>query len=584
MADITFSNIQKLPSKWRIVHRTGQFQIAVLDDESPHKLHIIQRKHTFIAYLSNLEQPQDIRHFKNIDFARHLGVTSGILWHTQSDEFCIFRDAFGIIPWLTTPERRIFTTHPDYHALIHAHSALNEAWFSQFLQYNTDTSQADIYVGSERILPGQSHYWIFGSCEDFLSDFVEDNPRPPKYNQTKTVKLWEMQRWEPLTDARSSIAEGLRHELIQAAARIPTDNLCFTLSGGLDSSGILASWLQSHPGPVDAVTLISNAHQSCDESQEMDILENAFPIHLMRLSMDESWPLSQPQLYRACKGYGPLCSPGIESTVNMYRAIQDALGPRTIITGYGGNYIVKVRPEALWRHLFRNPKWSCIAKELKAVHQNYATIRRILGNLANGRIKRLYHAMSPKNHRDYNDPERWLCSNFHRKYPPESVDPIFFLSHIEERTMMFQTWEWESHVRALDTVARQTRHHFYDPLFDFELYMYCARIPPQYFLEGGEYRPIYKEALAPLLPPEIIAHPKCQSFDDLMHDGLANHGKPLIVSSIEALPKGPLKAILNAHGLSESYEEYCEAVHSGNTDLPLLGLWRALSAALWCAE
>ena len=69
-----------------------------------------------------------------------------------------------------------------------------------------------------------------------------------------------------------------------------------------------------------------------------------------------------------------------------------------------------------------------------------------------------------------------------------------------------------------------------------------------------------------------------------MHDGLANHGKPLIESSIEALPKGPLKEILNAHGLSESYEEYCEAVHSGNTDLPLLGLWRALSAALWCAE
>ncbi|MBO4350696.1 MAG: hypothetical protein J6A01_07120 [Proteobacteria bacterium] len=584
MTDILFSTIQKLPPEWRILHRSGQYQLAALDGASPHVLHVIKRKHTLIAYLSHLDQPQDIRHFKEIDFARHLGATSGILWHTQSDEYCIFRDAFGFIPWLSTPERRIFTTNPDYHALIHTHSALNEAWFSQFLQYNTDMGQADIYEGSERILPGQSHYWIFGSCEDFLTDFVEDNPRAPRYNQTKRVNLWEMQSWEPLTDARSSIAEGLRHELIEAAARIPAENLCFTLSGGLDSTGILAAWLQSHPGPADAVTLISQAHQSCDESQEMDILEKAFSIHLTRLTMDDSWPLSQPQLYRACKGYGPLCSPGIESTVNMNRAIEDALGPRTIITGHGGNYIVKVRPEALWQHLFKHPKWSCIVKELKAVHQNYATLRRILGNLANGRIKRLYHALSPQKPKDYNDPERWLQIDFCKKHPQETVDPIFFMSHIEERAKLFQTWEWESNVRALDTVARQTNHHFYDPLFDFDLYVYCARIPPQYFLEGGEYRPIYKEALAPLLPPEIIAHPKCQSFDDLMHDGLANYGKPLILSSIEALPKGPLKNILNAHGLNASYEEYCDAVCRGDTDVPLFGLWRAISTALWCAE
>ena len=584
MTDITFSTIQELPKGWRILHRSRQYQFAVIDGASPHNLHIIQRNHTIIAYLSNLEQPHDLHVFKHPDFIRHIGISSGILWHTQSDEFCIFRDAFGFIPWLSTPKRGVFTTNPDYHAGMHAHSALNDSWFSNFLQYKTDTSDADVYEDSERVIPGQARYWIKSDVEAFLSEMVEDKPREPGILHTKIEQIWDQLDLQPLDSPRATIAEGLRHELIQAAARIPATNLCFTLSGGLDSSGILAAWLQSNAGPVDAVTLVSKAHATCDESHEIDILEKAFPIHVTRLVMDDSWPLSQPQLYRTCKGYGPMCSPGIESTVNMNRTIQDLLGPRTIITGHGGNFIVKARPEAIWRHLLLHPNWNSIAKEIKAVHQNYHLLRRTLGNLANGYFKKLWHALHPQNQTDPNDPTMWLQPGFRSKHAPERVDPVFFMTHIEERTNMFQTWEWELHARALDIVARQTQHHFYDPLFDFDLYAYCSRIPPQYFLEGGEYRPIYKEALAPLLPPEIIAHPKCQSFDDLMHDGLANQGKPLILKAIEDLNEGPLKDILEANGLNASYEAYCDEIHRGNTDIPLLGLWRALSAAIWCSD
>ncbi|MBO4351198.1 MAG: hypothetical protein J6A01_09675, partial [Proteobacteria bacterium] len=151
MTDLIFSTLQQLPPEWRIVYQSGRYQLAVRDDSGPHDFHYYKRSNTILAYLSNRVDPLDTALFEQSRFVCKIGTAAGILWHTQSDEFCIFRDAFGMIPWLSTPGRGIFTTDPEFHAQIHAPSPLNPRWFATFLQDEFSTAKDDVYVGSERI-------------------------------------------------------------------------------------------------------------------------------------------------------------------------------------------------------------------------------------------------------------------------------------------------------------------------------------------------------------------------------------------------------------------------------------------------
>ena len=130
----------------------------------------------------------------------------------------------------------------------------------------------------------------------------------------------------------------------------------------------------------------------------------------------------------------------------------------------------------------------------------------------------------------------------------------------------------------MDMLARLCPHRFYDPLFDTELYDFCACIPPQYFLNCGEYRPIYKEALKPLLPDEIVHHPKCQSFDMLIHDGLSKYARPLIEDVIR---RGYWGEVLDKNGLLKAYEQYCLDAAEDEPGYEMTPLWRSISLLLW---
>lgn len=579
MADITIST-QSLPASWTVIAHSDRLTLASCNPYNSWPVLTAHHHDTWIVMLSRTDNVNDVLHKYQQSpdtFIDTLGVSAGIIWQPETGNICVFRDKFGFIPLMLIHHSdggMTITTSPDLHSQFTQSRAINHAYFGRFLRMIDSDSTDDVFENTERILPGEIRHF------DILTPQSASNRQIPP-----SSCYWHRRHYTPFSSSRHVLAEQLRHVLIESADRIPSDNPVFTLSGGLDSSGILAAYCHSRqPLLVDAVSLVSTSHASCDESKELDILEHAFPLRLRRIDMDKSWPLSNPELYQKYRAYGPHVAPGIESTLAIYRKIEAQFGPRTVITGYGGNFIVKVRTEALWRHLLSQAMFSRTTR--KDIFDEIAAMRprdirtlaaRVLGNIADGRIRAYF-----KRHLSSGSREPHILNEcFAAQFPAEHTDPIFFMSHCEERTWLPVSWEWEMCARALDMIARETSHAYYDPLFDAKVYDFCAQIPPQYFLKCRDYRTIYKDALAALLPAEIIHHPKIQSFDDLMLDGLKTHAKAYIQHKIDSAPDC-VQNLINTNALSAEFHHFCQTSHNRSSmPYPISHIWRALSVCVW---
>ena len=578
MADITFSS-QKLPHSWTILASNDKQYLAYHHARPAWPILTGYANGTWIAILSKADTPEDVlaNFYRYPDtFIDNLANCAGIIWQPKAGKLCVFRDKFGFIPMMLirhSDDSLTITTSPEFHDHATKTHALNRAYFGRFLRLIDSTSTDDVFEHTERILPGEIRHFL-----------IPSNPYTAHVQTCRTSCYWNRRHYAPFNKSYHDLAHELRDVLVDAASRMPSDNPVFTLSGGLDSSGILAAFCNARkPISVDAISLVSQRHGNCDESHELDILERAFPIQLKRVNMDHAWPLSEPQLYTKYHAYGPHVAPGIESTLALYRTIETHFGSRTIITGYGGNFIVKVRDEALWSHLFttlhqsRQSRSDLIA-EICALRPSHCRtlLARCLGNIADGKIKAFFKQIScpiPS--------PSILQPIFAAQFPSERIDPVFAMSHCQERAWLPISWEWEMCTRALDMIARETSHAYYDPLFDPRVYDFCAQIPPQFFLKCHDYRTIYKDALRSLLPPEIIQHPKIQSFDDLMLDGFRTHAKALIQEKIDDSPNW-VQEIIKTSELSKQFSQFCELSTNRTTmPYPISNIWRALSTCIW---
>lgn len=536
------------------------------------------------------------------------GLVAGVALFEKTGEFCVFRDKMGMIPIILRLANDgtllTMTTDPLLQKQLNADAPMSRAWLGNFLRGIDGDDRDDVYEGSQRLRAGEclvlkdKPETAFASLKGKTKTNTHLKPAIPCFSY-----YWDGAAGPDIDGDRQQILDTLRSALCKAVEMIPDDgqNL-FTISGGLDSSGIVGM-MAAHrhkisDAPIDAISLVSVAYPECDESAQLDILEAYLPIALHRVVMDGAYTLSEPEAYRGYGAYGPLVAPGIERSLCLRRKAREVYGFRRLITGYGGNFIVKVRREALWRDLvermailkgpkaFNNARLD-FTEELRHLenHPIKTEISRFLANVHRGIIPKLapklgkfcdskrLSFLTPKS--QYSP---WLNKIFAAQYPAESHDPIYALSHREERRRIPRSWEWEMSTRALDTVVRLTQMPIYDPLLDPELYNVSSRIPPRYFLENGRYRPLYIEALQDYLPKAILEHRKSIFFDGIVHDGLKTKSVEIVENAIEALSSNPeLNGILDAPELLKAYRLYRE-----QSELPFgfAHFWRAVALAL----
>ena len=596
MADIALTVPGVLPDEWRVVLKTTAWQLAISENSGPYGVSCRQFGHIQVAVLSHTVRCEEVldslrRYGDRFQFVlRQKGHVSGVVWNTSSSDMLVFRDIMGNMPWMVTDGDNgpvALTSSPFLHETMVRGRDCNRTWISRFLQESHDISHDDVFAHTRRILPGECwQYCKPGREWMLLADEAVEGDK-----QWHVSGYWNRVQYQAMDASYEDLTHGLYTHLMEAAQRIPDRHLCFTLSGGLDSSGIMAAWCRQHPGNrVDACSLVSGIHDACDESPQLDILEKSFPVNLWRVDMDSASVQNDMGLKGQCRAYGPMCASGMGLLLYFYQSVAEHFGPRMIVTGYGGNYLVSVRYEALLGYLLGHLKSShvreAVLDELGVMKPQVVRrlAGRVVGNVGSGEWKRLYHSVVKREDtwQKYENVRSWMNPLFAAQFPEPQTDLVCGMSHVQERAWRPQTWAWEERMRMLDWMARQTCHTFYDALKDPILWDYCAQIPPYAMLSRGEYRKCYKDALKQILPNEIICHPKCQHFDDTLHDEIGIKGR----AQMEAILKRShedevLSRILNLPQLTEVYRDYVDGLSEVRRHINLSKLWRALSLCAW---
>lgn len=588
MADFCFAASAVLPEE---IGCSGGKILSVSRGETPQPINICQEGHVIFVVLSQTENVISLKRAmqrRGAAFLDDVPQAAGFIWHLITGEWIVFRDVFGFTPimgCLSRDDHRTLmsiTTDPLAQAKLTSGYAFNRAWFYRFLTMQDDFGDEDIYQSTSRIVPGETRFHCFGDPASCIRRMLSGTaPEKTALPQTISNQYWARRRYVRLEAGEEELAEGLRQQLIAAADRIPDEHPYFTLSGGLDSTGILAAYSRHHApdkGGFEAYSLISKRYPRCDESAQLDVLETAFPLRLRRDCMDESYALSEPGICSAFRAYGPIGAPGMDAMLYSPRKIREIGGVRTIITGNGGNLLVKVRLEALMRDRLEAGDFSGFIQECMHMSRGARRYlsRRIAGNLFGGR---LHACCRSKQASPQNQPESYFHPMLATQFPEALTDPFFFCSHREERARIMQSYDWEYWVRYLDTKARLCGMKFYDPLFDPALYDYCAQIPPRAFLKNGTYRALYKKALSAWLPAAIIDHPKVQNFNDNIVPGMTQFAAPVVRRAIDQL-SGFGASVLDKQRLLSAYEAFCARPHPHD----ILPMWRAISLCLWNAR
>jgi len=493
------------------------------------------------------------------------------------DGFVAFRDKMGCLPLIVIEraEGVVVTTSPEVVCDVTRGLALNAEWVVHYLRVEADSGLEDICVGQTRVPPG--------GC------YVRRGA------QSEMARYWPTSSFfEPISIKHDDEgAEMLRSGLERAVARIPKDKpLVYSLSGGLDSGGIVGISCARGGGRLKTVSLISKKFASCDESHELDVMEAALPLDMTRINMDDTPSLSRRELYER-DAFCPTVLPGAETTYSLFCEAAKVASNARLIMGHNGNALVYEDPETVVLDLLRRRDIVALAKETwsASLEDGVNLGRRMLRGAFGGKLRSVLKKTLPKAAADrvfakvsaWDELGDWLTPFAQTAHPFTRFTSMLGPDMAHVRSNIVQSWRTELSMRILCKFERMTGVVMHDPLCDPELYELCARLPAKLFLHNGKYRWAYREALKPYLPPEIIDHPKVQTFTEPAEDRFtAPENREWIEAAIESKRGSELQNFIDLDALRLAYARYADKIAVGQTVniAAFYKLWRAVSLCL----
>ncbi|MGI5830777.1 MAG: asparagine synthase-related protein [Bradymonadia bacterium] len=567
-----------LDAPWRCIDKDGDFALYFNESEGVEPLFFTEREERYsAAYIGHpthfaqkpIVKPADCmgisptwtKHRQNLA-EQWKGRVAGFVYDKILREANVFRDRLGHIPvvYVRTKKRLVFTTNPQLYLSLCKDLALNQHSLAAYLRVQHDESDLDWYEGSYRVLPASycygkaaalktRSYWALGDLKSLNVDFSQ---------------------------ASALIADAFDKSMRRAAMR---RNPVLSLSGGLDS-GAIAGWFckNAEQALPKAYTLVSSKQRTSDESDIIDVWQSETPLQIQRIDMAQI-----PENADAAALWGPISSPGMHIAYALFQSIAKNTENATILTGFGGNFIVQSRDEVMMRECLRSGKFTSFFEEfrLRSRSERRLMAKRFLANAFHGIIPSLLQCLPSRVSQKLIRPphpladvESWLTAEFRQRHRAADFDPVFSMSQAQERAATLRSREWELSMRMLDSICRQCRLSYHDPLFDAEFFELCARIPARFWHYRNAYRAAWKSAIKPLLPKAVLEHPKIQSFDAHAYPEKAFDAEYIEKNAKQFRPD--LLKVLNIDILSNKLRKY-QACKGSDADFSPLYLWRAAS-------
>ena len=271
---------------------------------------------------SDCEPPLHLYLRHGLDFTRHLrGMYAIAIYDPTEDSLVLARDPFGIKPlyYAETAEGLAFASEPQ--ALFRAglvKPVLRPEARNELLQLQFTTGAGTVFEGVHRLLPGETVQVRGGRVTDRLSRKALPDGGPIEVSQSAALQRLD----EVLSDSvnihqRSDVPYGM------------------FLSGGIDSSALLAMMSRLNEQPVRAFTAGFSGTDVADErSHARAVAEAAGAEHTeVEFSEDDFWALL-PKIATVMDD--PAADYAALPTYKLAAAAKEA-GLKVVLTGEGGD-------------------------------------------------------------------------------------------------------------------------------------------------------------------------------------------------------------------------------------------------------
>lgn len=333
-------------------------------------------------------------------------------------------------------------------------------------------------------------------------------------------------------------------------------NVAFELSGGMDSSSIVAAAAQMSSAKITAFTLKVKGR---DESFFARSVARRYGVDLRVMSGLEA------SLPEECESFSRIMEEPYDTPANFTHHLMlnkiKAEGFQVLLTGAGGDETFAGYEASFWPAILKEARACGGDFKKRAEHYEYirrwATWQESRRTLENGFRKILRYS------RKLSVPERPEgCSAAHQYYAGYGKKTFF-----EQRLFHVKTALLPYYLRSTDhyTMHIPLEHRF--PMLDYRLVELGVKMPVSYLFRDGWTKYVLRRAMAPYLPHDVVWRRKKYGFPFDFKRYF--HGKEDVW--------GPYMKGLSSCGVEA--DKYGTYVLLAKTN-PVL-LWRLISAGVW---
>ena len=427
-------------------------------------------------------------------FRRLRGMFALAIWDERKRELILARDPLGIKPLYYYRTETVFVFASEVRALLASGLVprrLNADGVASYLATGSIESPLTIVDGVRQLLPGQylRVHATEGKLEISIGDFAAAT------HQVNGLRS----RADAVARLRAELEESVRLHLV---SDVP---LGVFLSGGMDSSALVALTTQITGCPPRTFSVVFDEATYSEASHARAIAAKFHTDHCeTRLTEDQLLDV----LPHAIASLDQPTMDGINTFV-VSKAVKQA-GVTVALSGLGGDELFAGYPS--FRRALKVQATSSIAKQfLRSVSGfgkvalNGSTQRQKFWQLAasSGRPEDVYRIsrqlFSPQSVKALTSRDSHAG-----KYESDRTDTVNAISELELRGYMTNTL-----LRDTDAMSMAHSLEVRVPLVDVKVVDFALSLPGKWKLNGnGVAKPLLADALADLLPRELLTRPK----------------------------------------------------------------------------
>jgi len=276
----------------------------------------------FDGYLSNTPDLAEVYRLWATDAPRHLrGDFAAAIFDADAGRILLLHDELGLKPlfWSVQGQTLWFGTRLEALRDLAGYSGLDEDYIADYISAGEPSGARTPYRGISRLLPGEALVW----------DGVT----------AKSLDVWTLDQVEPTRLRPEQYPGALRARMTDAilAATAGKSRVFCQLSGGLDSSSVVALATRALSQPIEAVSVVYPKSYAADERAWMRIVLDLYPVKWHQIDGDACLPFNG-EADRALGEPNELCLRPLWD--QAYARVLAEGGADVMLTGEGGDNVL----------------------------------------------------------------------------------------------------------------------------------------------------------------------------------------------------------------------------------------------------